>query len=177
MFGSPGRWMRGAVTKRKFRPSARTVVLDEEGRVLLFRIVDPLDDKPPVWITPGGGIETGETMSQAASRELKEETGLAASLVDLGHPVAVCRGEWEFRGAPLFSEDWFFVLRTTAFEPDATNWTDLERELHRGWRWWTTEDLETTDEVIVPAGLADLARTLHSGEGFPVPVVLPWSNV
>lgn len=55
---------------------ARIVLLDEVGRVLLFRIVDPLEYKLPVWITPGGGIEVGETMSQAASRELNEETGL-----------------------------------------------------------------------------------------------------
>lgn len=164
------------VTNRDFRPSARIVALDEDGRVLLFRIVDPHDDKPPVWITPGGGVENGETIVQAALRELKEETGLVASRTELGAPVAVCRGEWEFRGSPLFSEDWYFALHTTAFEPDVTNWTDLERELHNDWKWWTADDLEATSEIVFPAGLANLARTLYCGDVLHEPVVLPWST-
>jgi 8-oxo-dGTP pyrophosphatase MutT (NUDIX family) len=160
-----------------FRPSARIVVIDKNGRVLLFRIVDPRDDKPLVWITPGGGVEKGETLVQTALRELKEETGLVAGATELGTPVAVSRGEWEFRGSPLFSEDWYFALHTTAFEPDATNWTDLERELHNGWKWWTPDDLEATSEIVFPAGLADLARTLYCGDVLDEPVVLPWSTI
>jgi len=33
----------------------------------------------------------------------------------------VCRGNWEFRGIPYFSENWFFAWRTITFEPDDTN--------------------------------------------------------
>jgi len=33
----------------------------------------------------------------------------------------VCRGNWEFRGTPYFSEHWFFAWRTITFEPDDTN--------------------------------------------------------
>jgi ADP-ribose pyrophosphatase YjhB (NUDIX family) len=50
------------------------VVLDPDGRVLLFRY----DDPPPMgvhWATPGGGIEPGESPREAAARELREETG------------------------------------------------------------------------------------------------------
>jgi 8-oxo-dGTP pyrophosphatase MutT (NUDIX family) len=163
--------------KRQDRPSARVVVLDGDGRLLLFQVDDPLDDKPPVWITPGGGIEAGETLGEAAARELREETGLQVSPSDLFGPVAVCRGDWEFRGTPYYSEDWFFSWRATAFEPDDANWTDLERDLHRGWRWWTPDDLDRTDEAFLPSGLSGLARLLLSGETPTEPVELPWRTV
>jgi 8-oxo-dGTP pyrophosphatase MutT (NUDIX family) len=165
------------VNKRRDRPSARVIVLDGEGRLLLFQVDDPLDAKPPVWITPGGGVEAGETLGEAASRELREETGLIVSPADLSGPVAVCSGNWEFRGTPYFSEDWFFAWRTITFEPDDTNWTDLERDVHRAWRWWTPEDLDTTDDAFLPVGLPDLARGLRRGEAPSEPVVLPWRTL
>jgi ADP-ribose pyrophosphatase YjhB (NUDIX family) len=42
--------------------------------------------KPPVsdsWSIPGGAQETGETVREAALRELEEETGLAADIIGL----------------------------------------------------------------------------------------------
>ena len=84
------------MTQTTDRFSARVVVIDDDGHVLLCRIDDPHDDKLPVWITPGGGVEGGETIVQAAVRELLEETGHVVDAQDLGHPVAVCRGTWEF---------------------------------------------------------------------------------
>jgi hypothetical protein len=50
------------VNERANRPSARIVLVDDEGCVPLFRIVDALDTKPPVWITPGAGVERGEDL-------------------------------------------------------------------------------------------------------------------
>ena len=102
------------MTERTVRDSGRVVVVDEHGCVLLFRIDDPQDTKPPVWITPGGGVEPGEEPVATAARELHEETGLLLDPGDLGEPVAVCRGAWTFRGTPLYSEDWFFAVRTPA---------------------------------------------------------------
>jgi 8-oxo-dGTP pyrophosphatase MutT (NUDIX family) len=158
------------------RPSARTIVLNPDGRVLPFQVDDPFDSKPPVWITPGGGVEDDEEIVEAACRELKEESGLVVGPADLGRLVAVTRGEWELRGELLYSEDWYFALRTTTFEPDDTDWTDLERDLQCGWKWWTAAELDGTSEVDLPAGLADLLRALHGGGDLPDLVVLPWST-
>jgi 8-oxo-dGTP pyrophosphatase MutT (NUDIX family) len=153
------------------------VVVDAIGSVLLFRIEDTMDTKPPVWITPGGGVEPGESLAEAAAREFLEETGVCVDPRALGEPIAACRGDWEFRGLPLYSEDWFFALRADRFAPSADGWTDLERELHASWRWWTPAELETTNEAVLPAGLAAVVRDVAQGRLSSPPIELPWKSI
>jgi 8-oxo-dGTP pyrophosphatase MutT (NUDIX family) len=159
------------------RPSARVVVVDDDGHVFLWRIVDPVDQKPPLWITPGGGIERGEDPVDAAVRELREETGFVVHRDDLGDPVAVTRGEWAFRGIPLYSVDWFFALRVPRFEPQLDGLEAIERVIHVGWDWFHPDALDQHHEAILPGGLANLCRAIVLGERTPTPTELPWVTV
>ncbi len=57
------------------------VVVIKNGRVLLIR-----RGKPPragAWSLPGGRQRLGETVREAARRELREETGVEAAVTDL----------------------------------------------------------------------------------------------
>lgn len=52
-------------------------VVARGGRVLLVRRANPPDQGR--WGFPGGRVEAGETLAEAAQRELAEETGVAAA--------------------------------------------------------------------------------------------------
>ncbi|MEV5987101.1 NUDIX domain-containing protein [Streptomyces sp. NPDC052051] len=62
------------------RVSARAVVVDQEGRVLLIR---HRDGDREFHVLPGGRVEPGETAAEAACREVREETGLRVSIGEL----------------------------------------------------------------------------------------------
>lgn len=57
---------------------AVTVVVIDQGRVLLIQREDL-----KIWALPGGAIDPGESVAQAAVREVREETGLEVVLTRL----------------------------------------------------------------------------------------------
>jgi len=66
----------GPVACRNPLPVAAAVLLDEQRRALLVRRRH--EPHAGMWCLPGGFAEVGETIDQAALRELREETGVEA---------------------------------------------------------------------------------------------------
>jgi 8-oxo-dGTP diphosphatase len=113
---------------RAERPSARILLLDGEGRVLLFRFDPP--DRAPFWATPGGALDPGEAFAVGARRELLEETGLD---LDCGPEVARRLAEFvTLEGVPVAADERYFLVRTEAGEIATEGHTELER---RGDAW------------------------------------------
>lgn len=115
------------------------LLLDERDRVLLFSGIDRTRPGiPPWWYPVGGGLEAGETLAQAAIREVGEETGLLIS--EPGPVVFSRRFTWQFERREHDQEEWFFIVRTPNFVPLPSGWTDTEAATILDWRWWSIDD-------------------------------------
>ena len=112
---------------------AALAVVVEPGRVLLVRRRNKPD--AGLWGYPGGKVEWGETVADAAVRELAEETGVQAEALDFLTLIDV------IRGAP--PEGHHFVLAAVlcrrlfgepapAADVSEAAWQPLETVLDRG---------------------------------------------
>ena len=136
----------------KTRRGARVLLVAGE-EVLLLNDSDPGVPGSSWWVTPGGGIDVGETPVTAACREVYEETGLQLNPADLTGPVAQGRAYHGYSDRILVQDDVFFTARVDRFEPDTAGWTEAERRRVRGARWFR---LDFLPEAVWPRRVADI---------------------
>jgi 8-oxo-dGTP pyrophosphatase MutT (NUDIX family) len=140
------------------RLTSRILLFDQDGRVLLFLTKAPDTSELARWITPGGGVDPGETQAEAAIRELREETGL--EIEDPGQPVWSHDFDvtWDAADHDTGHAE-FYVQQTEQFEPSQDGWTDDERVDVLDSRWWSLDELLTTSQPFEPAELPELIRS------------------
>lgn len=129
------------------------IVADE--RILL---VQHLKEGRRYWLLPGGGVELGETMVDAAVRELREETGYD---VEVGRLLLVCEAV-EPRGRHLVNLVFAGEITAGSLRPG-----------HDGRlvdaRWEKLEDLAVL-EMYPPVG-AELLDSIREGPSAEVRVL------
>ena len=146
----------------RLRRGSRALVVDDADRLLLVLVRLPHAD---VWVTPGGGIEPGETTQAALRRELREEIGLELT----EDPPLVWRRRAVLAGSVSGFDgqvDDIHLVRVAPFEP-AGQLTDEELAAENvvGLRWWTHAELLDAGSVrFAPRALPELfGRLLREG--------------
>lgn len=153
---------------RRQRSTVRVLLLDDQDRLLLFLDSDPGVPGSTWWITPGGGIDPGESELEAVVRELAEETGVDVAVDSIRGPVARRKVLHGYSDQVVVQKDAFYVVRVDAFDVDISGHTAEEQTTMLGSRWWTRDELAAAADEIRPLGLLDLWEACEDPSSWPL---------
>jgi ADP-ribose pyrophosphatase YjhB (NUDIX family) len=150
------------------RPTARVLLITPDDRILLFRGTNPETGRV-VWFTPGGGLRPGESYTDAARREVREEVGV--DLSEIGPCVWTRRHVLPRTTSPsLDLRERFFVARVPDTSVDTTGFTRAEADSISESRWMTPEEIAELRDIVAPRRLAELLLPIFAGD-YPSPPI------
>lgn len=149
------------------REAVRVVVLDAEGHVLLIRARDvTAPELGEWWELPGGGLEPGESVGAAATRELWEESGLDAARPSVGAPSWHRVVAYPFHGVLRVQAETVLTMAVEGVRPwcAPANPDHYEQEDHTGFRWVDVDWVEGAEDRFFPGTLPRYLRSHLGGD-------------
>jgi 8-oxo-dGTP pyrophosphatase MutT (NUDIX family) len=86
------------ISTNKIPPAAGTVIIDNQGRVLLVQ--EKWEKVRGLWNLPAGIQDKGEKLQETAAREAEEEVGFKVKIIN---PEPLCIKESDSSGRDLYS--------------------------------------------------------------------------
>ncbi|WP_170336385.1 RNA pyrophosphohydrolase [Ruegeria arenilitoris] len=138
------------IAKLPYRPCVGLMLMNADGKIFVGQRNDRHKD---AWQMPQGGVDKGENPRDAALRELWEETGVTADLVeiiaetdgwlpyDLPHDIVPKIWKGRYRG----QEQKWFLMRFTGRDDQINIQTEHPEFTH--WKW---QEPNRLIEEIVP---------------------------
>ena len=78
----------------QYRIRAGVIVVDGDSMLLVQHRSDDSFGGQPWWVTPGGGVEGEESLTECARREVLEETGLTVELGRIAYVAVFVEPGW-----------------------------------------------------------------------------------
>jgi 8-oxo-dGTP pyrophosphatase MutT (NUDIX family) len=150
-----------AETGATLRIAARVILLDQHDTVLHIG-GNQGPDGLTRWFIPGGGIDSEESLPEAAAREVAEETHLVIDPEALGRPVAYDVVAVFPHNRLLVQRNWYFFHRVARFEPRLTS--DVAYEQQFGFDWRQIDQCGAADGHIRPELVVALVKRLSEGD-------------
>lgn len=139
-------------------------LLVQAKRILLLNH-SGLNDENELWLPPGGGVEFGESASEALIREFKEETNISIKVCDF-------LGVHEFISSDLHAIELFFVVEQIGgklrlgLDPELgensilkkVRWMDISlvKQLGENRLHGLFKDIETIDDLFDKVGFFNI---------------------
>lgn len=142
------------------RKSSRALIIKDD-KIFLFQFhFAMLQGNKTIWISPGGKVEKGESYEDCLEREIDEELGINIVCPDNHHyeRKMVCT---RLNGDEFLSVERYYVIY---LEDDINfsyeNWTQTEKNLTMDGRWWTSDEIENSDNKFFTDQLSELLRNI-----------------
>lgn len=151
------------------RNSVKVILLNNKNELLLMIQDDPkiksADSKyhGRFWSMIGGAIEPGETLHEAALREVFEETGIRLKEGDLGPLVWFGEFDLVFKDKPVHLKQSFIVAKTRQDQITLSNLTKEEKEVVETLAWFSLDQIKNSREIIYPIVLPLYLPDILSG--------------
>lgn len=110
--------------------------------MLLLHGWDPVQPADPFWFTVGGAADPGETLAEAAVRELREEAGIVVGLAAIGEPFETAQIEFTWSGVLFVQDQTFFAVAVDTPDVSFDGQEPLERATIDKHGWLYPEELE-----------------------------------
>lgn len=101
----------------KRRVNVRGIIINDKGEIFAQRLTARDKDGQDFWSTPGGGLDSAESLHDGLKREMIEETGVAPEIGDLLFVQQFAEAKTEVNQNPKEFLEFFFLIK---------NWQDYE---------------------------------------------------